>query len=348
MNEELLQQAYEDMDALYNFYVQPSISKMATDLKFDIDTLIKVFARKETITEDLAKKVRYLRALKLGTAYSPSPKSKLDTYDDIIEFGTVYVPGPKPQIDKFKDIIEFGTVYVKGPRSRLDIYNDVIEFGTCYYPVPKPVLEPINSSLIDEAQSRLIDLLKKIPIQELAIKLKIGHLQVQNYLQNMEPISLEIAKKLRFLWIIEFGTSYFPGPKSAIDEPLECSIFVIIYQFVGKNKKSYKISNAKDVMPKKIEDIQYDGALKRVMPQINDILYIFFKKNLKIEQTKEISSGITTVCPKNRRFELEIIDEDNVVDYFLIYGNGLLIDSSESLHYEKIITVLKNEGAWES
>lgn len=28
------------------------------------------------------------------------------------------------------------------------------------------------------------------------------------------------CQKIRFLWAIEFGTSYFPGPKSDIDEPL--------------------------------------------------------------------------------------------------------------------------------
>lgn len=347
MQDELIQTAYEDMDALYNFYVQPSISKMATDLEIDVDTFIQVFARKVSMSEDLARKLRYLRAIKLGTAYSPCPKSKLDTYNDIIEFGTVYVPSPKPLIDKFKDIIEFGTAYVKGPRSRLDIYNDIIESGTCYYPAPKPELEPVDSSLIDEAQSRLLDLLKNIPIQELAIKLKIAPMQIQNFLENRESISPNIANKLRFIWQIVYGTCYFPGHKSSIDELLECSIFVDVYRFVGKNNKSYKSSNIKDVLPEKIEDVQYDDALKRVMPKINEIIYIFFKKNLKIEQIKEIIPGITPVCPKYRKFELEIINEDNVVDYFLIYSRGVLIDCTEGFPFEKIVAVLKNEQSWE-
>lgn len=344
MDEERLQQAYGDMDELYNFYVEPSISKMADDLDISVDALIKALSRKE-ISEDLARKMRFLRALKIGTAYVPGPKATLDKYNEIIEFGSAYVPAPKPMLDKYNDIIELGTVYVKAPQSKLDIYNNIIEYGTCYIPAPKPELEPIDSFLIDEAQSRLIDLLQNIPVDELARKLKIGHIQIKNYQENREMISPEIAQKLRFFWQIEFGTSFVPAPQSILDEPVECSIFDNIYRFIGNNKK-YKISNIKDVLPRKIEDIHYDGALKRVIPDINEDLYIFFSKNLEIEETQELSSGITADCPEFRKFELEIL-EDDVMQYYFIYGKGKIIDSSESLHYQKIAAILRNEGSWE-
>ena len=223
----------------------------------------------------------------------------------------------------------------------------IIKSGTTYFPAPKPRLEPIKSEIIDEAQSRLIDLLKNIPIEELEIKLKIGHVQLQNYLENRESISLDVAIKLRFLWAIEFGTSYIPGPRSIIDEQLESSVYDSVYKFIGENEKEYKITNIKDVLPHKIEDIDYDGALQRVIPEINKILHIFYKKSLKAELSRELSSGTTTVVPKFRTFEIEIL-EDRVMQYYFIYGKGKIIDSSESLHYKEIADILKNDGAWEN
>lgn len=361
IDEDRLKQAYGYLDDLFKIYVLPSITKLAADLKIDIDTLIRIFARKETIGEDLARKLTYLHAIKLGSVYVPRPKVELEPIDSslideaqprlkelirkmpIEELARKLKTTPA-QIQAFLDNKES----VPLDTAKAVMYLWAIKCGSVYAPAPKPILEPIDSSLIDEAQSLLLDLLKNIPIQELAIKLKIGHAQITNYLENMEPISLDIASKLRFIWQIVYGTSYYPGHKSSIDELLECSIFVDVYRFVGKNNKSYKVSNAKDVLPNKIEDGQYDNALKRVMPKINEIIYIFFNKNLKIEQINEINPEITPVCPKYRKFDLEIINEVNVVDYFLIYSRGVLIDCTEGFPFEKIVAVLKNEQSWES
>lgn len=181
-------------------------------------------------------------------------------------------------------------------------------------------------------------------ISKLASDLNIGIDTLIRVFAHKEDISDDLASKLMYLWAIKLGSAYVPGPKAEL-EPIECSIFDSVYQFVSKNK-SYKTSNIKDILPQKIEDSQYDGALKRVMPAINEILYIFFKKNFQIEETKELSSGITTVCPEFRKFEIEILD-DGIMQYFLIYGKGILIDSSESLPVEKIVAILKNEGYWE-
>ena len=68
------ERAYEWMDDLYDFYVLPSISALAWDLRISIDTLIAVHARKEPISDALAKKLMYLWAVKLGKIYFPAPK----------------------------------------------------------------------------------------------------------------------------------------------------------------------------------------------------------------------------------------------------------------------------------
>jgi hypothetical protein len=33
-----------------------------------------------------------------------------------------------------------------------------------------------------------------------------------------------------------------------------------------------------------------------------------------------------TKCPEFRKFEIEILDNDDEIQYFLIYGKGMLID----------------------
>jgi len=205
----------------------------------------------------------------------------------------------------------------------------------------------LNKEQLQEAQQRFKDLLNfyiVLALEKFAQDLRITFERLLKIIEDKEPIDSNIAKKLRYLWQIKLGTVYVPAPKPEL-KPLECSIFDIVFELVGKGK-IYKVANIKDVLPQIINDVHYDGALLRVTPDINNILFYFFKENFEFEKTKGISSGITTVCPEYRKFELELFDNQEL-QYFLIYGKGILIDSTDSLQSENIISVLKREGKWE-
>jgi hypothetical protein len=201
----------------------------------------------------------------------------------------------------------------------------------------------------EEIKNKFLDLYEKFePKGLLGLKNKLG-ITAEDYLNilaDIQGIPPNVARRIDYLWEIEFGTVYVPAPMSILDELTEYSIFDAIYKFVAKGE-SYKTFNSKDVQPTKIEDNDYNGALPRVLPEINNILHKFFKGNFEIEETTGISSGITTQSPEFRKFELEILENTNEIQYFLIYGKGLVIDSIGALPLEKIITVLKREGSWE-
>lgn len=231
----------------------------------------------------------------------------------------------------------------------------------------------------EERKNKLKELSEKYQFEallKLASKLGISAEDLLRIFAGVQGIDPILGRKIEYQWIIEFGTTKvevpkpelipeettsepipleplievpllpFPAPRSILDEPIECSIHDIVFKFVGKNNKSYKTSNIKDVLPRKIDDFHYDKALPIVMPEINDILHQFFKGNFEIEEDQGLSSGITTKCPEYRKFEMEILD-DQGMQYFLIYGKGTLIESDSSLPYEKIVTALRNKGYWE-
>jgi hypothetical protein len=174
--------------------------------------------------------------------------------------------------------------------------------------------------------------------------------QEEKYLRIIEATTAYVHGPKPFLnryyEIIHSGKFYVPAPKPVL-KPVESSIHDAVYKMVGK-KDTYKVINIKDVQPELIEERNYDGALYRVLPGVNGILHTFFKKHLNPEEQKGVSSGTTSKVPKFRKFELEIFDEHNELQYFLIYGRGKLIDSSASLESERFIAVLKNEAAWEA
>ncbi len=161
-----------------------------------------------------------------------------------------------------------------------------------------------------------------------------------------EPISDALAKQIMYLWALKLGKVHYPAPKPTLEMPVESTVFDAVYNLVGK-KKSYKTANIKDVLPEIIEDVNYDGALHRVTPEINYILNVSFKGNLSMQVEKGISSGTTSQVPEFRRFELEIIEQKEY-QYILIYGRGTIIYSIGNLPLEKIIAVLKKEKKWET
>jgi hypothetical protein len=108
MDEERLKRGGEQLDDLFKLYVLPSISKLASDLKTNVDTLIRVYARKEPISDALAKQLMYLWALKLGKVQVPVPKPVLERPMEGSVFDAVYKLVGKTEsykVSNIKDVL---------------------------------------------------------------------------------------------------------------------------------------------------------------------------------------------------------------------------------------------------
>ena len=273
------------------------------------------------------------------TCYFPAPRSRLDRYAGIIDSGTCYFPAPISRLDRYRKILESGTCYFPAPISRLDRYAGIIDSGTCYFPAPKSKLDMKN---------KLKEVSEKVGLGGLlGLKTKLG-VSAEDFLQilaDVQEITPPLTRIIDHLWSIEFGTVYHPEPQKP-ELPIESTLYDAIFNLAGK-KETYKISNIKDILNILIEDINYDGALHRVTPEIKYILNVFFKGHLSMEEGRGISSGTTSEVPEFRKFELEIL-EDKEHQYIFIYGRGTLINSIGDLPVEKIIAVLRKEGKWEA
>lgn len=199
----------------------------------------------------------------------------------------------------------------------------------------------------EERKARLHQLAEKglAELYKLAADLKIGSEDLLRILADVQGIDPDLGRRIDYLWQIRFGRVSVKVPKPELKPP-ESSIFDAIYKLVGK-KETYKVANVKDVLTELIEDVNYDGALHRVIPRINEILHAFFKGHLNLEEEQGISSGTTSEVPEFRKFELEILHE-NEPQYVFIYGKGVIINLIGDLPAEKLVKVLKDEGKWEA
>ncbi len=125
----------------------------------------------------------------------------------------------------------------------------------------------------------------------------------------------------------------------------ECTVFRFMDSLVGR-KDSYRLPNQVDVFPSLVK--KDDGALKRVHTPINRVIEPFFKGKLKIEEAAYMSEGTTSDCPESRRYELEILDTDtDAILYGLIYQEGKILSVIGNLPVDRIVPILRAEGAWE-
>jgi len=72
-----LKEAYEKLEELYKFYLKTAIDRLADDLKISSELLQKIIEKKEAITPGIARRLRYLYAIKLGKIKIKVPKPLL-------------------------------------------------------------------------------------------------------------------------------------------------------------------------------------------------------------------------------------------------------------------------------
>jgi len=118
-----------------------------------------------------------------------------------------------------------------------------------------------------------------------------------------------------------------------------CSAFVYFDDFVGKDE-TYVVIH-KDVFPSMVDE--YDNALTIARNKINQILLEeFFEGKFQLYPAEEISSGITPVCPDNRRYELEMWnDNQEQLLHGFIYEKGEVIKTIGNM--DNVISIWKEK-----
>ncbi len=66
--------SYKNAEDLYKFYIKPGENKFAKDLGISREVLLKILRKEETINLEIARRLRYLWQIRLGTAKVEVPK----------------------------------------------------------------------------------------------------------------------------------------------------------------------------------------------------------------------------------------------------------------------------------
>ncbi len=196
------------------------------------------------------------------------------------------------------------------------------------------------------------DKLKKLaekPLEELymqASELEISAEDLLRILAGVQGISPELGKRIDELYNKKFPV---PPPPKPVEIPpptiKECSVFMYIDYMVGKKDK-YFSPNHRDVLTEDISKSEYDGALTRVRPKINDIINRFFKNTLQISKGEGLSDDVVK-CPKHRTYEFSIVDfRDDEPYYQFQYRQGRIIFASRGLESitGDVEQILRDEG----
>jgi len=180
-----------------------------------------------------------------------------------------------------------------------------------------------------------------------------GLLRIIGGLQGINP---ELGKRIDYLWLEKFGTSYYPAPKSVLDMEIEIGTIEKSSAFFYRDpmhgiEKEYKDVVFWDILTEQINEQEYnkDNALFRVRKKIIPVLDKFYK-TLYVSPSEHIS--IATLFGderrKHRTFELHIIDtKTKSVQYSLSYSQGDLQVSDGNLQTDVIVYILRTEGIWE-
>jgi hypothetical protein len=209
-----------------------------------------------------------------------------------------------------------------------------------------------------ESEQKIKDLAERYTyaaLYLLATDLRLDPEGLLRIIGGVQVINPELARRIDYLWLENFGTVYYPAPKSVLDMEIELetieksSAFYFKDSLVGK-KDPYKDPVFWDILPDYISEQEYNnGALTRVRNKIIPLLDDFYK-NLYVSPTENISVATLygSEIRKYRTFELHIIDrETKVVQYGLSYYQGALQVSYGNIPTEKIIYILRTEGIWE-
>ena len=180
-----------------------------------------------------------------------------------------------------------------------------------------------------------------------------GLLRIIGGVQGINP---ELAKRIDYLWLQNFGTVYYPAPKSVLDMEIELGTIEKSSAFFYRDpmigiKEEYKDVVFWDILTEQINEQDYDkdNALFRIRQKIIPVLDNFYQ-HLYVSPSEHIS--VATLFGderrKNRTFELHIIDrETKEVQYSLSYSQGDLQVSDGNLQTDIIVYLLRSEGYWE-
>lgn len=184
-----------------------------------------------------------------------------------------------------------------------------------------------------------------IGLIKLSNDVKIELESLVRILAGLQGITPAQRKRIRYLSAIKLGKVHFPGPKPGIPES---SAFFYLDSLYGK-KDPYLDPVYWDKLTYFVTEEEYDGALTRVRNKINKVLDGWYK-TLHVEPADYISVATLTEheIPEKRVFELNVIDrETGAPQYALSYFAGEVQIFYGNLPLDKIVAILKMEGAWE-
>jgi hypothetical protein len=197
-------------------------------------------------------------------------------------------------------------------------------------------------------KSKLKDLAERYTLAALyllATDLRLDPEGLLRILGGLQGIDQQLAKRIDYLWQIKFGKVEIEVPRPRIPES---SVFFYFESMYGE-KDPYRDPVYWDKLTYYVSEEEYDGALTRVRPKINKVLDEFFK-TLHVIPADYISIGTPLYdkeIPEARIFEFNIVDRNGVPQYALVYSKGEVQLTYGNVPVDKIVAILKEEGAWE-
>jgi hypothetical protein len=217
----------------------------------------------------------------------------------------------------------------------------------------------------EESKNRLKNLSEKYSYEallRLASDLGIDAESLLRIVAGLQGITQNLAKRIDILWVLKFGTTYFPAPRPVLEPEMETmeksSAFFFRDPLYGK-KDPYKDMVLWDILPDFISEQEYNNALTRVRNKIIPVIDEFYK-NLYVQPASNIS--VATLYGPQRRakrtFEMHLIERDDKdtdkplykVQYGLSYSEGDIQVSEGNIPADtvyKILYILRTEGDWE-
>lgn len=216
----------------------------------------------------------------------------------------------------------------------------------------------------EESKNRLKNLYERYTyaaLYLLATDLRLDTESLLRIIGGLQGMSQELRKRINLLWVIKFGTTYFPAPRPVLEPEMETmekgSAFFYRDPLYGE-KDPYKDLVLWDILPNFISEQDYNNALTRVRNKIIPLMDEFYK-TLHVEPTENISVA-TLYGPERREhrtFELHLIDRETdrntdivtyKVKYALAYSQGEMQVCDGNLPVESILNILRAEGDWQS
>jgi hypothetical protein len=124
------------------------------------------------------------------------------------------------------------------------------------------ILDEENGKATKQIQQDLKDLYIKEALERLAKDSKLSLDELQN-IETNKPIPSEVGKRLRNLWIIRSGTTYFPAPKPALEPMVSDLLYEAQHQLVDLNSKIEigKLAQELKTTPDRLQDFLQNKEL---------------------------------------------------------------------------------------